>query len=57
MAGNFLRVACAECDSEQIVFQKAATPVACTDCGADLVTTDGGKAAIAGEIAETVEAR
>jgi len=57
MAGNFLRVTCAECDNEQIVFQKAATPVECTDCGAELVRPGGGKATIAGEVAEAVEAR
>jgi small subunit ribosomal protein S27e len=57
MAGNFLRVACAECGNEQVVYQKAATSVACTDCGAELVRPGGGKAAIAGEVTETVEAR
>lgn len=57
MAGNFLRVACAECDTEQVVFEKAATAVECIDCGAELVRPGGGKAAIAGEVAETVEAR
>ncbi len=57
MAGAFVRVRCEECEHEQVVFQKAATAVACADCGATLVRPTGGKAAIAGEITETVEAR
>ena len=57
MPGNFLSVTCAECDNEQIVYEKAATVVECTDCGAALVTPGGGKAAIAGEVGEAVEAR
>ena len=57
MPGNFLRVTCDECDNEQIVYEKAATSVACADCGAELVRPGGGKAVIAGDVAETVEAR
>jgi len=57
MAGNFVRVECEECGNEQVVFEKAATTVACADCGADLVCPSGGKATIAGEVTETVEAR
>mgnify|MGYP000748954919 CR=1 FL=1 len=57
MPGNFLRVTCGECDNEQVVYEKAATVVACTDCGAELVRPGGGKATLAGEVTETVEAR
>ena len=56
MAGNFYRVRCEDCDNEQVVFENAATVVECADCGAELVTPSGGKAAIAGDVTETVEA-
>jgi len=57
MAGNFLRVACDDCENEQIVFDKAATDVACAVCGNTLATPSGGLAAIEGEVVEPVEAR
>ncbi|WP_096390801.1 30S ribosomal protein S27e [Halopenitus persicus] len=57
MAGNFLRVACGDCENEQTVFEKASSSVACAVCGTTLATPTGGKAAIEGEIVETVEAR
>ena len=57
MPGNFLSVTCAECDHEQIAYEKAATVVSCTECGATLLTPAGGKAAIAGDVGEAVEAR
>ncbi len=57
MAGNFYRVACPDCQNEQVVFGKAATEVACQVCGHALVRPAGGKAAIEGDVVETVEAR
>jgi small subunit ribosomal protein S27e len=57
MAGSFYLVACPDCENEQIVFGKAATEVTCQVCGHTLARTTGGKAAIEGDIAETVEAR
>jgi len=57
MAGAFYLVACPECGHEQVVYGKAATTVECADCGATLATPTGGKAALAGEVVETVEAR
>jgi small subunit ribosomal protein S27e len=57
MAGNFVTVACPDCESEQVVFEKAATEVACEVCGHTLATPTGGKAAIEGEVVGTVEAR
>jgi len=46
---KFLKVKCADCGSEQIVFDKASTEVACQICGATLARPTGGKAAIRGE--------
>jgi small subunit ribosomal protein S27e len=57
MAGNFYQVVCPDCENEQVVFEKAATDVACAVCGHTLVRPTGGKAAIEGEITEAVEAR
>ncbi|MFB6139926.1 MAG: 30S ribosomal protein S27e [Halosimplex sp.] len=57
MAGSFYSVACPDCENEQIVFGKAASEVACEVCGHVLARPTGGKAAIEGEVIETVEAR
>ncbi len=57
MTGDFYRVACPECDEEQIVFGKAATEVRCAGCDHVLARPTGGLADIDGEITETVEAR
>jgi small subunit ribosomal protein S27e len=57
MPGSFLRVACPDCENEQIVFGKAASEVACEVCGHTLAGPTGGNAEIGGEIVETVEAR
>ncbi|MHB9285741.1 30S ribosomal protein S27e [Halobacteriales archaeon Cl-PHB] len=57
MAGNFYQVVCPDCENEQVVFEKAATEVACAVCGHILVRPTGGKAAIEAEVSETVEAR
>ncbi len=57
MAGSFYRVKCPDCENEQIVFDRAATPVTCAVCGHTLARPTGGKAALEGEVVETVEAR
>lgn len=57
MPGSFLRVECPDCENEQIIFEKAATTVACAVCGHELAHPTGGKAHIPGEIVETVHHR
>ncbi|PSQ56188.1 30S ribosomal protein S27e [Halobacteriales archaeon SW_8_68_21] len=57
MAGSFHRVACGDCENEQVVFGKASSAVSCAVCGTTLATPTGGEAALHGEIVETVEAR
>jgi small subunit ribosomal protein S27e len=57
MPGNFVTVACPDCENEQTVFEKASTEVACEVCGHTLVRPTGGKAAIEGETVDTVQAR
>ena len=57
MPGSFHKVACPDCDNEQIVFGKAASTVTCAVCGHTLATPTGGEAVIEGDVVETVEAR
>jgi len=57
MAGSFHLLGCPDCENEQVVFEKAATTVACAVCGHTLARPTGGKAALEGEVLETVEAR
>ena len=57
VAGNFFTVRCSDCENEQIVFGKAATPVSCAVCGHTLARPTGGDAAIEGEIVDTIERR
>jgi len=57
MAGNFYTVRCPDCENEQVVFGKAATPVACAVCGTTLARPTSGKAVFDGEVVETTEHR
>jgi len=57
MAGDYLRVECADCGNEQVVYQKAASEVRCAVCGSTLATPTGGKAELTGEVVETVQTR
>ena len=57
MTGNFVTVACPDCENKQVVFEKAATAVVCEVCGHALARPTGGKADIEGEVTETVQAR
>ena len=49
MTGKFIKVKCPDCGNEQAIFERAATVVKCTVCGAVLAEPGGGKAAIKGE--------
>jgi small subunit ribosomal protein S27e len=57
MAGSFHRLGCPDCENEQVVFEKAASPVSCAVCGHTLARPTGGKAEFEGEVHETVESR
>jgi small subunit ribosomal protein S27e len=52
---RFLRVKCAQCGNEQVVFSHATFPARCTSCGAQLVIPTGGKAKIQGEVLKELE--
>jgi len=53
--GRFLKVKCEDCGGEQIVFDRAASTVACLVCGATLSRPTGGLAEIEGEVLGAVE--
>jgi len=57
MAGSFYRVACPDCENEQVVFGRAASEVTCQVCGHTLARPTGGEAVLEGEVVEAVEAR
>lgn len=49
-SSKFLKVACAKCKNEQIIFNKASTVVKCLVCGEILAVPTGGKAEIKAKI-------
>ena len=46
---------CTDCENEQVIFDKAATPVMCHVCGANLAMPTGGKAKLKAKVLETME--
>jgi small subunit ribosomal protein S27e len=52
---KFIKVRCKDCENEQVLFNRASTPVSCHICGSKLAVPDGGKAKIKGEILEVIE--
>jgi small subunit ribosomal protein S27e len=57
MPGSFHLLGCPDCENEQVVFGRAAASVSCAVCGHTLAEPTGGKAALEGEVIETVEGR
>ena len=52
---KFIKVRCNDCENEQVLYDKATTPVSCHICGSKLTIPSGGKAKIKGKILETME--
>lgn len=52
---KFLRVKCADCDNEQVMFGSATTVVKCGVCGRTLSEPRGGKAKILTKIVAVLE--
>ena len=52
---RFIKVRCMDCENEQVLFNKASTPVSCHICGSKLAIPVGGKAKIKAEILEVIE--
>jgi len=54
MVSKFMRVKCAKCKNEQVIFERAASVVKCLVCGEVLAKPTGGKAVIISESATEV---
>lgn len=52
---KFIKVRCAKCKNEQVIFGKAASSVRCLVCGEQLASSTGGKTAITSRILEVLE--
>jgi len=52
---KFIRVKCADCGNEQVVFGNAASKVGCIICSRTLVESTGGKSDIKTQIIEVLE--
>lgn len=50
----FVKVRCAECKNEQVIFAKAAHKVKCLVCGAELASSSGGKSKINATVLEVL---
>ncbi len=52
---KFLKVRCADCSNEQVVFDHAASVVSCQMCGTTLVEPRSGEARVKAEVVQTFE--
>lgn len=52
---RFIKVRCAKCKNEQIIFGKASTEVKCLVCGKPLAEPTGGKVRVKARILELLE--
>ena len=52
---RFLRVKCADCENEQVIFGSASTVVTCIVCGRTLAEPTGGRSRILTQILEVLE--
>lgn len=52
---RFLKVKCADCENEQVIFGSASTSVSCLVCGRTLAEPAGGKALVKTQIVEVLE--
>ena len=52
---RFVKVKCAQCKNEQIIFEHAATEVKCLVCGKTLAKSKGGKAEILAKVIGVLE--
>ena len=52
---KFIKVRCAKCKNEQIVFSNTSSKVTCLVCKAELASPSGGKAKISARVLEVLE--
>jgi len=49
---KFVRIKCGKCKNEQVIFEKATTPIKCLSCGEVIGIPAGGKIKIDGRVVE-----
>jgi len=54
ISSKFIKVRCAKCENEQVLFGKSSTPVTCLVCGEQLAKPTGGKAEITAQVLEVL---
>ncbi|MAF34415.1 30S ribosomal protein S27e [Candidatus Woesearchaeota archaeon] len=54
-SNKFVKVRCAKCKNEQILFERASTKVSCLVCNEELAAPTGGKTEIKGRVLEVLE--
>jgi len=54
-SSKFLKVACAKCKNEQIIFNKAARDVHCLVCDSILAEKGGGKAKVRARVLQVLD--
>ena len=52
---KFIKVRCAKCKNEQVIFGNAAQVVKCLVCSKELAYPTGGKSRISGRVIEVLE--
>ncbi|HLC51615.1 MAG TPA: 30S ribosomal protein S27e [Candidatus Nanoarchaeia archaeon] len=52
---KFIKVRCASCKNEQIIFGNASTAITCLVCNKEVASPTGGKAKIAARVLEVLE--
>ena len=52
---KFVKVRCAKCKNEQIIFGKSASIVRCLVCGKELAAPTGGKTRVKARVLEVLE--
>ena len=52
---KFIKVRCAKCKNEQVIFGKASKQVNCLVCGKEMAETTGGKIRVKARILEVLE--
>lgn len=53
--GKFVKVRCAKCKNEQVIFGKCSTKIICLVCNEPLAVPTGGKSKVVGQILEVLE--
>jgi len=52
---KFIKVRCKDCENEQVIFDRASTPISCHICGSKLAIPKGGKVELKSEVLEILE--